>query len=485
MADRKRHVILGSGPAGMAAIETIREIDGGASQITLVSAEEPYARMVLPYWVAGEIPEAQVAIGDAASLERLGVTGVFGKRAAALEPTERRLILDDGTTLPYDELLIATGSRAVKPPIEGLERPGVTCLWTREDARTAIERLGDDAKGKKASLLGAGFIGFIILNALHKLGLELTVIEREDQVLPRMLDAQGAAIVEQWLTDRGVTIHTGMSLAKVGDGPDGRVAADDLVEADLLVVATGIAANTEWLKSSGIELSADGGILVDARLRSSVPGVSAAGDCACGPDVLGFQRAVHPIQPTAVEHGRLAGTNMAGRDAVYHGSLLTNVLDVCGLHCVSTGLWRGEGDLETVAVADAARSSYRKLVFDGDRLVGTILTGRADDTTMLNDVGMAKGLIETRAALGKWKDHLAAQPHDLRRVYLASGVGAVLARRRSTGAPARARGFRHGGLTPAPAAANRGAGHDAIVSTRPSPYEGATPVVGLGKGKSG
>ena len=150
------------------------------------------------------------------------------------------------------------------------------------------------------------------------------------------------------------------------------------------------------------------------------PGIYAAGDVAIGPDILAGRTAsdtsasAHAIQPTAVDHGRIAGANMAGHETHYPGSLLLNVLDVVNLHCASFGLWRDEGH-DTTTVFNASRPIYRKYVWHEDRIVGALFVGPIDDVTMLNDVGMVKGLIQTQQPLGDWAAYIKANPTDVRR----------------------------------------------------------------------
>src|SRR2546422_1368423 len=212
-----RYVIIGGGPAGIAAIEAIRATEGQASSLALISDEPAYSRMVLPYYLAREIPEAHCLIGDQAYFDRQKVEPLLGVRVQRVDTQARNLILSDGQTLPFDTLLIATGSSAQRPPIPGVNQNGVYTFWTLDDARKTI------AKGQgtpEAVLVGAGFIGFIVLNAMAKLGWKLSVVEMEGQVLPRMLDKQGATAVEGWLRNRGVALHTGAQgrgIAKAGN----------------------------------------------------------------------------------------------------------------------------------------------------------------------------------------------------------------------------------------------------------------------------
>lgn len=472
-----RHVIIGGGPAGTAAIEAIRATDA-SSPITLVSDEPAYSRMVLPYYLAKEIPEAHVMIGDQAYFARQKVEPLLGVRVQQVDTQARSLTLSDGKSLPFDTLLIATGSSAQRPPIPGVNLDGVYTFWTLADAQKAI------AKGQgqpEAVLVGAGFIGFIVLNAMAKLGWELSVVEMADHVLPRMLDQQGAGAVEGWLRARGVALHTGAQVKGITKSANGKLtlslSTGATLTTDLVILATGIRPNVGFLAGSGLAMN--GGVVVNDRMQTNVPGIYAAGDVAAGPDLLSGASAIHAIQPTAVDHGRIAGANMAGRETHYPGSLLINVLDVVKLHCASFGVWQ-EAGREVTTVFNATRPLYRKYVWEGDRMVGALFVGPIDDVTMLNDVGMAKGLIQTKTALGSWAKYVRSHPTDLRRAYIATGVADALVQQTLLGAPARDRDYRVNGLKPA--AWNKPA-HGLLVNSRPAKYaeQKPTPTPGIEK----
>ena len=436
-----RHVIVGGGPGGMNAIETIRGYDSDAS-ITLICNEPAYARMALPYYVSGDVGEDHVLTGDDGYFSNLDVTTKFGSKVTSVDPGASSVTLDDGSTVAYDNLLIATGSSPHKLNIPGAAGAGVYNLWTIDDARKATAALSGDAE---VAFIGAGFIGFIILNAINKIGAKAHVIELEGQVLPRMLDAQGASLVNTWLSKKGVGVSTGVSVSSIAHGGDGKktlnLSDGSSVSADLVIMATGISANTGFLDGSGIETNQ--GIIVNNRCRTNHANIYAAGDVAEGPDMSSGGNAVHAIHPTAVDHGRVAGANMAGQDVEYGGSLSMNILDVCGLQCASFGVW-SEGDHETTSIVNATRPVYRKLVWSGNTLVGAILIGPADDISMLNDMGMVKGLIQAQTDLGAWKNHIAANPTDIRRPYVATKTAEKLLERTVLGKPAANRDYQAG-----------------------------------------
>ncbi len=433
------HVIIGGGPGGMNAIETIRSYDADAS-ITLISDEPAYSRMALPYYISGNIPVEQVNTGDDEYFSRLGVKTRFGASVAEVNPYASMVTLSDGSMVPFDNLLIATGSSAQKLNIPGADGDGVHNLWTVADAEKTVSALGNDAD---VAFIGAGFIGFIILNAMHKRGARLKVIELEGQVLPRMLDAQGASLVNSWLESKGVETHTGVSVQAIEHGSDGvktlQLSDGSSTRADVVIMATGIKTNIGFLDGSGIETNQ--GVLVNNRCQTNVSNVYAAGDVAEGPDLSTGEQAVHAIQPTAVDHGRIAGANMAGQDVEYLGSLLMNILDVCGLQCASFGDWSGSGDV--TEVINANRPVYRKLNWEGSTITGAIILGPADDVAMLNDMGMIKGLIQAKTDLGAWKQHIQANPTDIRRPYVATRTAEKMLALTALGKPSTHRSYQH------------------------------------------
>ncbi len=418
------HVILGGGPAGINAVETIRSIDNGASRITLICDEPAYSRMVLPYYLTGKIPQKQVLTGDPEYFAKLGVDTLFGRRAVYVDTKASAVVLHDGQRVEYDDLLIATGSSPVRPIFDGWDLPGVETLWTLDDTDRVLKRLNPESR---VVLVGAGFIGFIVLNALAKRGCGLDVVELERHVLQRMLDEKGAELVEGHLRSQQIGVYTGSTVQSVSRADDGRLTAELTtgvqLQADVVILATGIRPNIGFLEGSGIKTRR--AVLVDDRLRTNVRNVYAAGDCAEGPDLLNGERTVHAIQPTAVDHGRVVGANMAGRRVPYRGSLLMNILDVAGIQCSSFGRWDAD-NLEVQTIANASRCSYRKLVWEEDRIVGAILTGPSGDVSNLNDMGMIKGIIQTQTAMGHWKQYLREHPLDIRRPYLATGVAHAL-----------------------------------------------------------
>jgi NAD(P)H-nitrite reductase large subunit len=432
-----RHLVIGGGTAGMNAMRTIREEERESSEITLVSAEKPYSRMVLPYYLDRSIAESHVYTATAAQLAKWKVKALVGRRVTALDVKASVCTLDDGTRIEYDDCLIATGSSAVRAPVPGAVGRGVHSFWTLEEARGVLAAITPRCH---VVMVGAGFISFTILNSILALGAKLTVVELAPRILPRMIDATGAELVEGWLKAHGVTVRTNVKLARIEDARDRKrlkfSAGPDLV-ADVVIMATGIRTNLDWLKGSGIEVKQ--GVVVDDRLRSNVPNVYAAGDVAQGCDLISGQAAVHAIEPTAQEHGRVAGANMAGKDVCYRGSLIINIVEVCHLDAASFGAW-DDSRAEAISGLRKDRNAYRKLLFSGERLTGAIIIGRSNDIWTTNDVGMLKGLVQTGQPLGRYKEHLRRNPFDVKLAFIASKTTSTLLPETVLGRPSKAPG---------------------------------------------
>ncbi|MGH2519943.1 MAG: NAD(P)/FAD-dependent oxidoreductase, partial [Chloroflexota bacterium] len=384
-----RHVIVGAGTAGFNAITTLLSLDPTAN-VTLIAQEPPYARMVLPYYLSSEIDEANVYTISPERLRELGVHTLLGRHAQALDTAGRQVQLDSGAPVPYDDLLIATGSRAVRPPLPGIDGAKVYEHWTLADTQ-ALRQVA--TPGAEVAIIGAGFIAFTIVNPLREAGCGVTLIEREPSVLPRMLDREGAGVLRHWMSSQGIHSFVGTELLSIEDDPRGRkrlLLKDQAlpVEADVVIVATGIAPNVEWLKGSGLALNR--GVLVDATLKTSDPSVYAAGDIAETLDPRTGQRGIMAIEVAAMEQGRIIGAAMAGRAHDYAGSMLMNVVETAGLQAASFGNWAGDDYTED----RAAGGHYRRYVWAGDTLTGGVIIGPARRMAAENDLGMLKGLIQ-------------------------------------------------------------------------------------------
>jgi len=415
---KSQYVVVGAGPAGVIAAETLRKSDADGD-VLLIHGEDgpPYSRMAIPYMLSGMIDEAGTQIRKQDGYyDNLGVRMKHGW-VEQVFPDEGRLTLKGGEAVAFDRLLLATGASPIRPPIEGLDLPGVHSCWTLEDARNIV-RLAEP--GSHVVLLGAGFIGCIILEALVERGVNLTVVEMGDRMVPRMMNATAGGMLKRWCEGKGVSVRTSTSITRIEparhptDDKDALLvdlSDGDQLPAHLVVIAAGVRSNMGFLEGSGIRT--DQGIVVDDHLRTSHSKVFAAGDVAQGRDFSTGSYSVHAVQPTAVDHGRIAALNMAGGDAPFKGSLLMNVLDTVGLVSCSFGQWQGADDGEFAERIEDNGYKYINLQFADDRLVGAITLGRTDW------VGVLRGLIQTRVPLGPWKGRLMSDPHRIVEAYVA------------------------------------------------------------------
>ncbi len=405
------YLIVGAGPAGVIAAETVRKTDVSSSVVLIGNEPEPpYSRMAIPYLLAEHVGEDGTYLRHAANhYETLNID-VRRATVCGVTPATKTVTLESGTSLPYDQLLIATGSHTVRPPIPGMALPGIENCWTLEDARRIAQRAKPSSR---LVLMGAGFIGCIVLQALAARKVKLTVVEMADRMLPRMMDETGGEMIKRWCENKGVRVLTSTRITAIEqtNGALQLTLGDDgTLDADLVVCATGVRPNVAFLNGSGVEL--DAGIVVDSTLQTSVPGIYAAGDVAQGPDLSTGKREVHAIQPTASEHGRIAARNMAGRKTSFRGSLSMNVLNTVGLISSSFGLWMGVDGGDQVKAIDTERSKYLRLEFDDDVIVGALALG------LTQHVGMIRGLVQTRVKLGAWKNVLMKDPHRVMDAYL-------------------------------------------------------------------
>jgi len=327
--------------------------------------------------------------------------------------------LNNGASLPYDRLLIATGAHPTKPPVAGMDAPCVQTCWTLEDAR----RIAELAKpGARAVQIGAGFIGCIIMQALASMRVHLTIVEMGDRMVPRMMDTVAGGMIKKWCEKKGVRVHT--SARVVAMRPDMKRAGSvfvkidsgDELPADLVICAAGVQPNIAFLAGSGIDT--DKGVLVDARMQTNMAEVFAAGDVAEAIDFSTGERAINAIQPDAVDQGRIAGLNMAGKEAHAAGSLTINVLDTLGLISTSFGKWWGELHGDSAELIDEQNFRYLSLKFKDDVLIGATSVGLTDN------VGVLRGLIQTKKHLGEWKAQLLRDPTLIMQASLAGSVKA-------------------------------------------------------------
>ena len=407
-----KHLILGNGPAGVIAAETIRK-HAPNDEITLVGdePEPPYSRMAIPYLLSGSIVEEGTHLRKGKDHFKAQNIALRTGRAKSVDSKKRSVQFEDGTALAFDRLLIATGSSPASPPIPGIDLPGVHACWTLADARKIMALA---KPGTKVLQMGAGFIGCIIMEALASRGVALTVVEMGDRMVPRMMGEGAGGMIKRWVETKGVKVHTSSrveAIQKKGAALSVKLSNGQTVDADLVISATGVKPNIGFLQSSGVTCAH--GVVTDEHLQTNVPGIYAAGDCAEALDLASGKHIVSAIQPNAADEAVCAGMNMAGKKMVMRGVTQINVLDTLGLVSASFGAWQGVKGGGHAELSDEGNCRYLRLEFDGDVLIG------ANSVGLTEHVGVLRGLIQSRVRLGAWKDRLMQNPLALMEAYLA------------------------------------------------------------------
>lgn len=412
--------IVGGSDAGIEAARRCLELDPGVQVSLLVADAYPnFSICGIPYHVSGEVPDwRNLAHRGSDDLERLGITLMLDHRVTSLEVPLRTLsFMHDGRagSLSYDRLLLATGANPRRPPITGLDRlgpeDGVHVLHTMPETFALTDTVGQLPTGSTAVIVGAGYVGLEMAEALTTRGLHVVVVEQLPQVLPRTLDAELAASVERHLREQGVQVHCGSTveaIERVGNALEVIVDGDRL-SAGLVLVATGVAPATELAVDAGLELGAAGAIAVDRQMRTGIEGVWAAGDCVHTHHRLLDDPGYLPLGTTAHKQGRVAGDNVMGGNLEYAGTLGTQAVRLFDRVAAATGLRDPEAqdagfDPLTIQVdVDDHKAYYPGATPLSVRLTGDRGTGRLIGGQLLGSYG---------AEVSKRIDILAAAIHN-------------------------------------------------------------------------
>lgn len=376
-----RVVIVGNGVAGVTAARAIREGDPEA-EIEVYTAEDChyYPKPQLIELLAGRTAPEQVFLYDERWYRERGIAVHLGSPVEELDPQRGELKLRSGKRVGYDQLLLATGAQPARPGLPGIEREGVFTLRTLTDALRLKERAAIAASmGKRMIVLGGGLLGLEAASALAgSTGVRPVVLERRGWPLSRQLDRQGGELLVKLLRAKGVEVVTETECAAVLEGGRGVELTDGRrIEGAFVLVAAGIEPDSALARGAGLKVNR--GVIVDEHLRTSAPGVYAAGDAA------EFEGKVYGIIPAAIEQAKVAALNIVGQEATYRGTIPSNTLKVSGLDLFSAGEVNSQGrGYKELRLVDEARGLYKKLVFKEGRLVGAILLGSKKHAAQLS-----------------------------------------------------------------------------------------------------
>jgi NAD(P)H-nitrite reductase large subunit len=367
-----RYVILGNSVAGIAAAREIRRLDP-AGQITIVSDERTpaYSRVMLPLYIAGKRSRRDVVLAPRAFYTAHRIRLLRGQAAERVDVGARTVAIAGGRHLPYDRLLVATGSSPHTLRVPGGDLSGVWPLRSMADA-DGIKAALRSSRGPVV-VVGGGFVGMKSVEALAHTRREIHVVISSDRILSQMLDATASGLFLAALRLRGVGVHLRTdAVAFVGQDrlEAVRLSNGSDLACDLAIVGKGVRPNVDCLQGSGVALQQ--GVRVDDRMATSVPDVYAAGDVAEPVEALGRANMPSAIWPSASEGGRIAGSNMAGAPATFSGALRMNAVEILGVRAVSVGDRHGDDE---VTYLRGEAGLYRKLVFADGRLRGYLLVG--------------------------------------------------------------------------------------------------------------
>ena len=383
--DVKRLLVIGAGIAGLTAAENARASSSEVA-ITLISDEEelPYYRLNLTRLLAGEVGEQSMAMHDESWYAEAGIELVVGE-VAAIDRQEHWVKLQDGTTLPYDRLLLANGSHAFVPPIPGSERKGVHTLRTLQDTRSILKYA---AAGGRCAVIGGGLLGLETAGALHRQGMEVVIVERFGRLLPRQLAEPAAVMLQAHLEDLGIEVRTAVNTEEIlGDDAVNavRLEGGEELAADLVVISAGVRPNSYLARQAGIEVNR--GVLVDDRMCTSDADIFAAGD------LVEHRGLVYGIWPAAYAQGMVAGANAVGGSLSFAGLPFSNRLKVLDdVDVYSIGQFEPTDGSYRV-VEQQGDGTYIRLVCHDGKLVGANLYG---DTGLAGAIAQA---IESGSAL--------------------------------------------------------------------------------------
>jgi len=372
-------LIIGNSAGGVAATESIREVDRSGT-ITIIS-DEPYpaySRPLISEYLAKKRDLEGMLFRPADFYESNNVRVLLGCRVKHVNVDEHTVELTGGRSINWARLLLATGGVPIVPPTEGFDLNGVFTFTTLGDAKAVDQFLGHLVKRPiRAVVVGGGLIGMSVAEALLRRGIEVTIVEMKARILNTILDEEASALVEEGLRRNGAEVITGHTVAKATGSSSGDVTGVTLDDGrseccELVIVAIGVRPRVEQVLGTGIEVNR--GIVVDRHMSASVSDIYACGDVAEAYDFVYGENRLTPIWPNAFMGGRVAGLNMAGVPTEYEGGTAMNSLKYFGLAIVSAGMATAPDDSYEVLISKS-HHVYRKVVLKDDRVLGMVFAG--------------------------------------------------------------------------------------------------------------
>jgi nitrite reductase [NAD(P)H] large subunit len=399
---RRRLLVIGNGMCSLRLLEELTAVAAGRFEITVIGAEQSpaYNRVLLSPMLAGELATSNVALKPASWYAQNGITLRTGQPVTRLETAGRVAVLRDGTCIPFDICVLATGSEPIRLPLPGSDLEGVVTFRSLQDAH--ILKSAAEAKGS-AVVIGGGLLGIEAAYGLVRAGASVTLIHLVDRLMERQLDAAAARLLRCALEAKGIRVVLSTATrAILGDRCVTAVELDDgcRIDCSLLVMAVGVKPSVALARDA--ELKTGRGIVVDDRLMTSLEDIFAIGECA------EHRGQCYGLIEPGYEQARALARHLADLPSSYEGSLSAASLKVSGIPVFSIGTFEGE-DTEAILLEDHEAAIYRKLVVRDGRLVGAVLFGDTSDSLWYRDLIRQQAPVEAiRSALAFGKAYAEA-----------------------------------------------------------------------------
>ena len=360
------YVIIGNSAAAVGTISGIREIDP-----------------LISYWLQGKVTDKNIYYRDPDFYEKNGVETVFGKKVTKINTENKSVVLDDGISVPYDKLMVATGSKPFVPPMNGLDKVHYHTFMSYDSVKAIRSEIKPNMK---VLIIGAGLIGLKAAEALSAYHAQITVVDMADRILPSILDVRAGVKMQKHIEKQGVRFILGTSADELTEH-SAKLKNGVTVDFDMLIIAVGVRPNTELVSDAGGKV--ERGIVTDNTQKTTLNDVYAAGDCTVSHDASSDSDKILALLPNAYMQGEVAGRNMAGRENYYVNAIPMNAIGFFGLHIITAGSYDGEEWIEET------ENTYKKLVFRDNTLKGYILMGD------VKRAGIYTSMIKERIDLGE------------------------------------------------------------------------------------
>lgn len=405
-------IIIGGIAAGMSAAAKLRRLDKEAEVIVYEKSKHvSFGACGLPYYVGGFFEDENKMIARSAEKFRESGVEVHTEHEVLEVDTNNKILTvynhETGETFRnnYDKLMVATGASSIMPPIKNIGLKNVYTLKSMEDGKVLKEAMADSTI-KRVSIIGAGFIGLEVVEAAKEYGKQIDIFQLEDRILKQVFDKEITDLLEAELEKNGVNLHlnTGVTAFEGNDKVEKVIANNIEVETDLVIIATGVRPNTEFIQGTGIQCLRNGAIVVDEEGRTSIEDIYAAGDCATIYHRVKKEQSYIPLATGANKFGRVVGENLAGAHNKFEGTLGSSCIKVLQLEAGRTGITEEEAKVaginyKSVVIKDKNQTNYYpgqedihvKLIYDAEDkiLLGGQVVGKKEAVQRANVLAVA------------------------------------------------------------------------------------------------